>query len=118
LRVGAESPQFDRVLAVQAGRAYVESYMRQHPEATFPHLDWRGATVEYVPSKHGHFDGYVAAFFPAIGGVGGGFTIFNAAGNHMFPTEFGYSNNLAVAMANFKRQAADGSLDRQPLELM
>ena len=106
----AEPPAFDhatvvdQMLAVDAGRAYVTSYLRLHEDVPAKHFDWSGFVSEGVTLKQGSIEGYIGVFFPAAAGSGCGFAIFSSHGpGHLIPEEWGYSASLAGAVRRFEQ---------------
>ena len=81
--VGAtDAPQFDQTLALGAGRAYMESYLRLHGLEGQLKLDWSKVSVEFAPYKHGSFSGYVGVFAPGATGTGGAHAYFELVDGH------------------------------------
>jgi hypothetical protein len=100
----AESPAFDQALAIEAGRAYVASYVRLHDDVPVKQFEWKGPVTKAVTYKDGPYDGYVAVFFPALAGSGCGFAVFRVAGpGHLIPFEWGYSGSLVRSMNRFEQ---------------
>jgi hypothetical protein len=109
----ASPPQLDKDLALTAGHAYIESYLRWHHITPPPTLDWGQATVEHVDVKHHQYVGYVAVFVPAIGSPGGGFAFFDVgydSPDHLIPGCWGYAANLAHEISYFKHSVAAGHM--------
>jgi hypothetical protein len=108
----AEDLAYDRNLVLDAGRAYIASYLRSHFHAGPPELNWSGATVRFVASKHASYDGYVGVFVPASKGLGGGIAYFDVEtgrpGRSIIYV-WGYTQALAADEARFTRDASAGS---------
>jgi hypothetical protein len=109
--VRADPPQFDRDLALAAGRAYAESYLRWNPVGSSPKLDSTKATVEFVPYEDGDFRGWVGVFVPDSSSDGCGFAVFHVGKLHpgyMFLGAWGYWGHLSDTIARFRKEAASG----------
>ena len=109
--LASEDTSFDRQLAVGAARPYVESWLRWHPVQT-GHLNWADPIVEFVPSPTtGPVTGYVAVFFPQLGGNGSGDAIFEVRGDaqHLIIVAWGYMPDLKAMKTHFEAQVRAGS---------
>jgi hypothetical protein len=109
----ADSQAYDQVLALNAGRAYLESYLRFHQLEYIPKLGWDKATTEFVPRKHGRYAGYVGVFVPNDTGAGGGIAVFDLEENvpgYLFIAQWGYAQSLADSRQAFRHDAALGRI--------
>jgi hypothetical protein len=106
----ASLPSFDRQLALDVGRAYVESYVRWHPDT--PHsFDWSTERVEFIEYRDREIVGYVAVSIPSNATGGGGVAYFEVQDvnpGHMIVFEWGYHANLAKELERFRSAAASG----------
>ena len=111
----ADAPQFDQTLALDAGRAYMESYLRLHGLDGQLRLDWSKVSVEFVPHKHGSFSGYVGVFVPVATGGGGAhayFDVLEGHPGHLFVIEWGAGASALQEdyVRHFREDAASGRL--------
>jgi hypothetical protein len=109
----AQEPRYDHALALAAGRAYVESYLRLHPEVRSPGSDWSKATVEPIHMERQSVAGYVGVFVPDKTGSGGGhayFEVYKGLPGHLFVVEWGYGVSLSDEVARFRELARTGRL--------
>jgi hypothetical protein len=112
-RVGDADPsQFDSKLALDAARAYVESYLRWHPRTPAPRLEWDKATSYFVPWKHESYSGYVGVFVPNAVGPECGAAVFEVGADlpgHLFLVRWGYAESLSDATRRFQKNASRGN---------
>jgi hypothetical protein len=107
----ADAPAFDQELAIGAGRAYIDSYLRWRPVSPQPKLDSTKTTLEFVPSANGDFRGWVGVFVPDSAGYGGGFAVFHVGTLHpgyLLLEGWGYTPGLKDGITRFKEAAAAG----------
>lgn len=107
----ADDSEFGRALALGAGRASIESYVRLHKLDQTKHLDWDSAITEFVPFPHDSYAGYVGVFVPESVGTGGGTAYFEVAAGlpgHLFVAAWGFTSSLSEEKRRFTIGAAKG----------
>jgi hypothetical protein len=110
-----EVPQFDRSLAISAGREYVESYVRWHRQPSTPtkNLDWSNPIVDFISVNDNDIAGYLAVYFPEQSGSGAGFAYFEVGKlnpGYMFLLMWGITDQLSDDKLLFEKNAAAGRL--------
>jgi hypothetical protein len=101
---------YDQTLARDAGRAYVESYMRLHPTDHIPIFAWDKSTLEYVTWSGGDTTGFVGMFVPDTASGGCGVAVFSVRGGpgHLIAGAWGYAPSLKDAKRQFEDSASRG----------
>ena len=114
-RTLAQQPTYDQKLALAVAHAYVESYLRLHPQALPTDLNWEQPQIRFVPRSVGTSSGYIGVFFPDRHGPGAGHAYFDwtaATPGHLLVFNWGVSESLTRDMTSFVQAAANGTLTK------
>ena len=109
-----QASSFDQTLALDAGRAYIESFMRVHAIDHIAAFAWDKPTIKYVSWSDGSTSGFVGIFVPDTASTGCGVAVFSVRDRipgHLTAVAWGYSPSLKDAQRHFEENASHGIAD-------